>query len=86
MKKMASKANKKRKYEDENRGFNPEWKEDYAFISQENKPLCLNCNQFLSQNKDSNLKRHHETNHKNFSNSYPPKSKKKKKQVDRVEI
>ena len=41
-KRMTSPTSKKRKYEDENRGFNLEWEEDYAFTSKENKPLCPN--------------------------------------------
>ena len=41
---------------------------------QRDKPLCLICKKLLSQNKGGNMKRHHETNHKNFSWDYLPKS------------
>ena len=33
----------------------------------QNKPLYLICHKLLGQNKGSYVKRHHETNHKNFS-------------------
>ena len=56
--------------------------EDYAFTGQDNKPLGLICHNLLGQNKCSNVKRHYETNHKNFSNNFPPKSEVKKKQVN----
>ena len=78
---MTSNASKKRKCEDEKRGFNLEWEENYAFTSQGNKPLCLICHTKLSQNKGSNVKRHHETNHKNFSSNYPPKSDIRKRKL-----
>jgi len=40
-------VNKKRKYEEENRVFNVEWEEDFAFTVHENKPLCLICHKLL---------------------------------------
>ena len=42
----------------------------WAFTMQGGKPFCLICKKLLSQNKDGNVKRHHETNHKNFSRNY----------------
>ena len=60
---MATANTKKRKYEEENRVFSVEWEEDYAFTVHENKPLCLIYLKLLSQNKGSNVKHHHETNH-----------------------
>ena len=48
---MTCNASKKRKCEDENRGFNIEWEENYAFTNQGYKPLCLICKTKLSQNK-----------------------------------
>ena len=46
-----------------------------------NKLLCLIFHKLLSQNKDSNVKRHHETNHKNFSSKFSPKSELRKSKL-----
>ena len=73
---------KKRKYEDENRNFKPEREEDFAFTVKGGKPLCLICNVSLSHYKASNLKCHYETNHKNFSSDYPPKSELRKNKLN----
>ena len=70
---MTSANTKKRKYEEESRAFNVEWEEDYAFTVHENKPFCLICHKLLGENTGSSVKRHHETNHKNFSSKFPPK-------------
>ena len=78
---MTSANTKKRKYGEENRAFNVEWEEDYAFTAHKNKPLCLICYKLVGQNKDSNAKRHHKTNHKNFSSKFPPKSKVRKSKL-----
>ena len=78
---MATANTKKRKYEEENRVFNVEWEQDYAFTVHENKPLCLIRHKLLSQNKGSNAKRHHETNHKDFSSKFPQKSEIRKTMV-----
>ena len=78
MKTMTSNAGKKRMYKDENRGFNSLCEESNTFTSQENKLLCQICHKLLSQNKGSLVNRHHETNYKNFSRNYPPKSDMKK--------
>ena len=75
---MIPATTKKRKYDYKNRSFNPDWEEYYAFTCQENKLLCLICLQILSQNKHGNVKRHHESNHKDFSRKFPHKSEKKK--------
>ena len=72
------------KNEEENRAFNVEWEEDYAFTVHENKPLCLICYKLLGQNKGSNVKRHHETNHKNFSSKFPPKSELRKSKLTEI--
>ena len=50
---MTSANTKKRKHEEENRAFNVEWEEDYAFTVHENKHLCLICHKSLGQNKGS---------------------------------
>lgn len=66
---------KKRKYEDENRTFNAEWEEKFFFIDNNEKALCVICNNTIKNYKSSNLRRHYETNHPQFSNQYPPNSK-----------
>ena len=70
---MTSNAGKKQKCEDENRRFDLECEKNYVFTCLENTPLCLICHKLWSQNKGSNVKRHHKTTHKNFSHNYPPK-------------
>lgn len=67
--------NKKRKYEQENRSFNNEWEENFFFIDNNGKALCVICNSTVKNYKASNLRRHYETNHPQFSNQYPPNSK-----------
>ena len=78
---MTSANTKKGKCEEANRVFNVEWEEDYAFNIHENKPLCLICHKLLDQSKGSSVKRHHETNHKNFSSKFPPKSEVRKSKL-----
>lgn len=56
-------SSKKRKYEEENRSFLPEWEDDFAFIDKGGKPICLICQTPLANYKASNLKWHYETNH-----------------------
>ena len=63
------------------RVFNVEWEQGYVFTVHENKFLCLIFRKLLGQNKGSNVKRHHETNHKNFSSKFPPKSELKKSKL-----
>ena len=70
------KGSQKRKYEKENRRFKMEW--DWVFTMQGDTPLCLVSKKLLSQKKGSNVKRHHKTNHKNFSRNYPSKSQLRK--------
>ena len=78
---ITSANTKKRKYEEENKVFNVEWEEDYALTAHEKKSLCLICHKLLGQNKGSNVKRHHKTNHKNFSTKFPPKSEVRKSKL-----
>ena len=56
---MSSTKLRKRKYEEENRGFNAESEEEYLFTRQENTSLCLIYQKLLSQNKRCNVKRHY---------------------------
>ena len=51
----------KRKISDENRGFQDNWTEDFFFIKNNDKALCLFCKEAISVFKKFNLKRHYET-------------------------
>lgn len=67
---------KKRKVDAENRAFNAEWTDAYMFIlpPTSTKPVCLICSETVALIKSANVKRHYETKHKAFEQSYPPKS------------
>ncbi|GFQ69753.1 general transcription factor II-I repeat domain-containing protein 2B [Trichonephila clavata] len=66
---------KTRKYEQENRSFSNESEENFFFIDNNGKAFCVICNSMIKNYKASNLRRHYETNHPQFSNQYPPNSK-----------
>ena len=66
---------KKRKVDTENRQFNNEWTEKYAYIeTPEGKPMCLLCNQINAVAKEYNLRRHFNTTHDKFDANYLPGS------------
>lgn len=65
---------KKRKVDSENRQFNNEWTEKYAFIAVDANPVCLICNECLAVCKEYNLRRHFNTTHANFNATFPPDS------------
>ena len=67
---------KRRKVDSENRAFNTEWTNAYLFIlpADSTKPVCLICSETVALIKSGNVKRHYETKHKAFEQSYPPKS------------
>ncbi|XP_038158921.1 SCAN domain-containing protein 3-like [Cyprinodon tularosa] len=67
---------KKRKVDAENRAFNSEWNDASMFIlpPASTKPVCLICSETVALIKSANVKRHYETKHKAFDQSYPPKS------------
>uniref|UniRef100_A0A8P4GNU0 SPIN-DOC-like zinc-finger domain-containing protein n=1 Tax=Dicentrarchus labrax TaxID=13489 RepID=A0A8P4GNU0_DICLA len=54
----------------ENRQFNNEWTEKYAFIAVDANPVCLICNECLAVCK-YNLRRHFKTTHANFYATFP---------------
>ena len=60
----------------ENRAFNPEWTDSFMFIlpTGSTKPVCLICSETVALIKSGNVKRHYETKHKVFDQTYPPKS------------
>ncbi|GBN70017.1 hypothetical protein AVEN_133247-1 [Araneus ventricosus] len=64
---MAS-GKKKRRTEEENREFNQDWTESFAFIcNTDGLPTCLICHEKLAHNKKSNLERHFTTKHTQFA-------------------
>lgn len=77
-------SSKKRKVDQENRVFNQEWTEQFLFICNEKKPLCLICQESISVVKKSNLKRHYETNHNNFEGKYPLGSNARGDQIQKL--
>ncbi|KAH9526807.1 EPM2A (laforin) interacting protein 1 [Dermatophagoides farinae] len=60
-----NKITKKRRINDENREFNLKWTFDYFFINNNNKALCLICNEAITIFKEFNLRRHYDAKHKN---------------------
>lgn len=57
-------AAKKRKIDSECRVFNKQWTSDYFMIDNNNKALCLICNETVAVLKEFNVRRHYETKHK----------------------
>lgn len=72
---------KKRKVDSENRQFNNEWTEKYAFIAVDANPVCLICNECLAVCKEYNLRRHHNTTHANFNATFPPGSAARRQKI-----
>ena len=75
--KMAcSKFTAKRKVDSENRQFEEEWTEKFAFIlpPTSTRPMCLICQETIAVMKISNLKWHYETKHRNFEETFPQNS------------
>ncbi|GBM22992.1 hypothetical protein AVEN_172338-1 [Araneus ventricosus] len=59
---------KKRRTEEENREFNQDWTESFAFIcNTDGLPTCLICHEKLSHNTKSNLERHFTIKHTQFA-------------------
>ncbi|GBM96251.1 hypothetical protein AVEN_134439-1 [Araneus ventricosus] len=75
---MAS-GKKKRKTEEENREFNQDWRESFAFICNTyGLPTSLICHEKLAHNKKSNLERHFTTKHAQFTGKCPTGDARKK--------
>ena len=72
---MAS-ASKQRKVDSENRQWNVDFTENFCFILPSNttRPLCLICQETVAVVKAANIRRHFESKHKNFNETYPLKS------------
>ena len=63
----------KRKMDSENRQFEEEWTEKFAIIlpPTSTRPMCLICWKTIAVMKISNWKRHYETKHRNFEETFP---------------
>lgn len=75
---MALSKSMKRKVDVENRLFNDEWTDKYAFIMptfRKAAPVCLICSETVAVSKEEyNLWRHHNTKLASFKESYPERS------------
>lgn len=81
---MALSKAMKRKVDIENRSFNDDWTEKYAFIMptfRNASPVCLICNETVAVAKEYNLRRHHHTKHSNFKISYPEQSEARQRKI-----
>lgn len=58
--------NRRRKVDDENRQFHDDWTERYCFVQHQRNVICLLCHSTVAVAKISNMKRHHESKHKDF--------------------
>lgn len=67
------------------REFNDDWTQSYAFIFRHGKPQCLICQETIAANKKSNLKRHHETKHSQFSATFPMGSKARQERINKLQ-
>ncbi|KAL0149128.1 hypothetical protein M9458_055560 [Cirrhinus mrigala] len=82
--KMALSKTMKRKVDVENRSFNDDWTEKYAFIMptfRNASPVCLICSETVAVAKEYNLHRHHNTKHSNFKVSYPEQSEARQRKI-----
>ncbi|KAL4083645.1 hypothetical protein QTP88_028961 [Uroleucon formosanum] len=71
-------TNKKRKIEEENRGFRSEWSDTYAFVPNNmGQPKCLICDENFKNNKKSNIERHFLSKHDSFGKTYPAGNERK---------
>ncbi|GBO01047.1 hypothetical protein AVEN_208070-1 [Araneus ventricosus] len=72
-------ASGKKKKTEENREFNQDYTESFAFIcNTDDLPTCLICHEKLAHNKKSNLERHFTTKHTQFAGKYPTGDARKK--------
>ena len=60
---MTDIAAKRRKIDFERRAFNDKWTEEYIFIFQEDRPICLICSQSVAVIKEHNINRHYMLKH-----------------------
>ena len=55
---------RKRKIDNECRQFQDDWSLKYFFIKSDEKALCVICNETVAVMKEYNLRRHHESKHR----------------------
>ena len=74
-------CSKKRKVNSENRTFNQQWTDYYMVIlpTGSSKAVCLICAAII---KSGNVKRHYETKHKSFVQTYPLKSEPRAQKIN----
>ena len=79
-------CSKIRKVDSENRAFMDEWTEQYVFIlpAASSKPVCLICSETVAIIKGGNVKRHYETKHKYFEQTYPLKSEVRARKINKL--
>lgn len=77
---------KVRKVDTENRAFKEEWTDKYAFIlpAASVKPLCLICSETVVLIKSANVKRHYETKHRSFEQTYPQQSEVRARKINEL--
>nr|XP_023701213.1 SCAN domain-containing protein 3-like [Paramormyrops kingsleyae] len=81
---MAFSKTMKHKVDVENRSFNDDWTEKYAFIMptfRNASPVCLICSETVAVAKEYNLRHHHNTKHSNFKVSYPEQSEARQRKI-----
>lgn len=61
--------------------FNKEWEELFCFIEYNGKNICLLCNASVALPKKSNIERHFNTVHANFSQIFPLNSELRRKRI-----
>lgn len=68
---------RKRKLENENREFQPEWESEFCFTKgkKDGTSLCLICRETVNGYKRYNLNRHYSSVHSQFEEKFPKKSK-----------
>ena len=75
----------KRNRNESTREFQDEWTLEYAFIFRHGKPQCLLCQETIAVNKKTNIKRHHETKHREFTTSFPLGSVARHQKLDKLQ-
>ena len=72
---------KRRKIASECRNFQTRWTNEYFFIENKGKCVCLICNESVAVIKEYNVRRHHETKHQTFTSYTGTERKEKVKQM-----
>ncbi|CAL9707870.1 unnamed protein product [Knipowitschia caucasica] len=80
-------CSKRRKVDAENRCFKDEWTEKFMFIlpAGSSKPVCLICSENVALIKSGNVKRHYETKHSSFEQSFPLKSDQRARKITELQ-